>query len=363
MRRAVLVLCFVFAGRAWAGEIVLKNGDRLTGRIIRMDKATIEFETELFGKVSLPWNAVVKIQSDTPLYVGIAENQYVVGKIALRDDRVEIRSRTGDAVAYRKDAIHAMRTEDEQRAFLSKPRPKTPGLFDLWGGSLDAAISATRGNSESETLNFGLRAARVSPRDKAGFYFISIFSDSGRGTARFANTWRGGSRYDVNIGKRFFTFGFTDIEHDQFQSLDLRLVGGGGLGLNVVKHPKMTFQVFSGGSANHESFHNSVERQSREFVLGNDFTRQVNRNVSVAETLIVYPNLSSRGQYRVNFDSSIVTRLNNWLGWQVTLSSRYVSNPAAGRKNNDLLMTTGIRFMHRPDSAQNIEARPELRRK
>jgi hypothetical protein len=31
------------------------------------------------------------------------------------------------------------------------------------------------------------------------------------------------------------------------------------------------------------------------------------------------------------------------LAWQLTFSDRYQSNPVEGRKNNDILFTTGIR--------------------
>ena len=89
--------------------------------------------------------------------------------------RLEIEPKNGDTLEYAKDAVRAMRSEDEQRAFTSRPPAKTPGPFDLWGGSLDAAISATRGNSDTETVNFGVRAARVSPHNKLSFYLISIF--------------------------------------------------------------------------------------------------------------------------------------------------------------------------------------------
>src|SRR5438552_3398253 len=362
MRWALWLLYVLFSVRAWAGAVVLKNGDRLTGRIIRMDNSTVDLETDLVGKVSVPWNAIVNIQSETPVYVSVADEKVIVGNISMHDGRIEVRTKNSELpVAYPKDAVRAMRSEEEQRAFLSRSRAKSPGPFDRWSGSAEAAVSATRGNSTSETFNFGLRAVRISPHDKVGVYFLSIFSETGRKAAGFNNTWRGGYRYEMNMASRFFTFGFTDIEHDQFQKLDLRVVGGGGLGLNVLKNSKMRFQLFSGGSANREQFGNSSKRQSREFVLGYDLSRQLNRNVSVLQDFFVYPNLSARGEYRVNFDSSIVTRLNSWLAWQVTTSSRYLSNPAAGNKNNDVLMTTGIRFTRRPESAQNVEARPELR--
>lgn len=38
------------------------------------------------------------------------------------------------------------------------------------------------------------------------------------------------------------------------------------------------------------------------------------------------------------------TKLKNWLGWQISFSDRYLSNPPALLKGNDLLLTTGLRL-------------------
>jgi len=365
MRRALWIVYFVFCVQAWGGEIVLKNGDRLTGKILRMDQSNLEFETELVGKVSVPWSAVVRIESDTPVYVSIRDSEIVKGQLSMIDGRVQVHVKDAAPPEYPKDAIRTIRSEDEQRAFLARTKTKPPGLFKMWGGSLDTAISITRGNADTKTLNLGIRAARITPGNNVRLYVMTIFSDSStnKETTRFAEAIRGGSRYEVNFSKRLFTFGFTDLERDQFQGLESRFVGGGGLGVNLIKTSKTSFQVFSGGSSNREEFQNNVKRYSREFVIGNDLTRQLTPATSVTESFIIYPNLSSRGQYRVSFDSSIVTRLNRWLAWHVTTSNRYTSSPVTGKQHNDMLLTTGIRFVHRGESLQNVEARPELRRR
>ena len=36
------------------------------------------------------------------------------------------------------------------------------------------------------------------------------------------------------------------------------------------------------------------------------------------------------------------TKIWKWLSWNVSLSDRYLSNPAPGRKTNDVLYTTGL---------------------
>jgi hypothetical protein len=44
----------------------------------------------------------------------------------------------------------------------------------------------------------------------------------------------------------------------------------------------------------------------------------------------------------VNFDVGASTKISKWLTWNVSLSDRYLSNPAPGRKTNDVLYTTGL---------------------
>ena len=44
----------------------------------------------------------------------------------------------------------------------------------------------------------------------------------------------------------------------------------------------------------------------------------------------------------VSFDTGMSTKLSKWLTWNVSLSDRYLNDPAPGRKTNDLLYTTGL---------------------
>jgi hypothetical protein len=65
---------------------------------------------------------------------------------------------------------------------------------------------------------------------------------------------------------------------------------------------------------------------------------------TLSEQLSFFSNLSSVGDYRVTFDANATTKLKTWLGWQVTLSDRNISNPPLGLKGNDLLLSTGLRL-------------------
>jgi Protein of unknown function, DUF481 len=56
----------------------------------------------------------------------------------------------------------------------------------------------------------------------------------------------------------------------------------------------------------------------------------------------MFNSLSDTGAYRMNLDVGLSTRLKKRLTWNLSLSDRYLSNPAPGRKTNDWLYTTGL---------------------
>ena len=58
------------------------------------------------------------------------------------------------------------------------------------------------------------------------------------------------------------------------------------------------------------------------------------------------PLIGGSGGYRFTFNATASTKLKNWLGWQVTFSDNYISNPPFGIKGNDLLLATGLRLTY-----------------
>jgi Protein of unknown function, DUF481 len=135
---------------------------------------------------------------------------------------------------------------------------------------------------------------------------------------------------------------------------------GGGLGYHVIKSKNTQFDVFGGASFDQEYFSSyttanpapppalilvgSQSRHSAEIVAGESLSTKLGSRTTVSEQLTFFPNVSSTGDYRVTFDANAVTKINSWLGWQVTFSDRYISNPPLGLKGNDLLLSTGFRL-------------------
>ena len=332
----------VLCSEVLAGQVGLKNGDRLTGTVVRYDGENLILKSEFAGEVKIRWDAVEKIISDSPLYVSSKDGRVLVGPVTTADSVFEIQTSDAGKVALAKDAIQIIRSKDEQAAYEAEQARRGQAV---WSGALDAGLSATRGNADTLVIGLGSQVARTTQRDKLSLHAASLFARNSTSgvSVTTAEAIRGGARYDRNINDRLFGFALTDLERDKFQQLDLRLVFGGGLGYHARKTERMRLDLFAGGSYNREKFSTGLTRNSAEALVGEELSYKLSESTTLAQRAVLSPNLSEFGEYRFAFDLTGVTRLTRQLGLQVTVSDRYQSNPQPGIKKNDLLLTTGIR--------------------
>ena len=324
----------------------MKNGDRLTGAVVKVEADALTLNSDLAGVVKIPFASIASVDSGQPLSFILKDGQTIVGSLKADAELYTVTTKDAGKVETTKEKIAAIRSEDEQTRYLARlDRYTNPRLTDLWTGFFDAGYSATRGNAETNTFNFGTNATRATRRDKISLYFLSINTNARirNVMSTTANAVRGGGRYSINLSKKAFAFGLTDLEFDQFQQLDLRFVLGGG-GYHVIQNKRIAFDLFTGANLNKEFFSTGLRRTSTELILGNELSHKISSNMLLTERMVFYPNVSNSGNYRVNFDAGLVTNINKWLGWNVGFSNRYLSNPVLGNKTNDVLFTTGLRL-------------------
>ena len=343
-----------------ADQVTLKNGDRLSGVIVKSDDdaKTLLIKTELAGDVSIKWDAITAIMSTQPLHIVLSDGRVIVGRVTTSDGTLEIAT-DGGTVPAAHDAVKAIRDNATQAEI---DRLQHPRLLDYWSGLFDLGLSLTEGNSSTSALTIAGKASRVAPKNKFTLYYTQVYArDKNQSPAvTTANAIHGGVRDDFNLTEKLYAFGFTDFDEDALQHLDLRNVLGGGIGSHVLKTKNTQFDVFGGASFNQEYFASythanpapppvllqqpSQTRHSAEIVAGETLGTKLGPRTTVSEQLTFFPNLSSVGDYRITLDANASTKLKTWLAWQVTVSDRYISNPPFGLKGNDFLLSTGLRL-------------------
>jgi putative salt-induced outer membrane protein len=322
---------------AWADQITLKNGDRVTGVIVKKDGGTLTIKSALMGQLTVAWDQVTEIKSDSALNVVLASGT-VQAIVTTSDGRLQLQ---GQQQTVPLGEVVALRDADEQKAY---ERLLHPGLGQLWAGTASVGFAGTSGNAHTLTFTTGVNAARLTKTDKTSIYFSAIKASafvSGKNSDT-AQAVRGGLGYDHNVKPRLFVNVFNDYEYDRFQNLDLRFVLGGGLGFHAVKTEKSKMDVLAGIDYNRSKFNTPLTQNSAEFFWGDEYSLKLTGATSMVQSFRMFDNLTDTGTYRVNFDVGASTKISKWLNWNLSLSDRYLNHPAAGRKTNDFLYTTGI---------------------
>jgi putative salt-induced outer membrane protein YdiY len=361
---AMLAVAVLFLGAGtFADQITLKNGDRITGTIMNSDKKTLLIKTEAAGDVTVQWAAIEGISSAQPLHIGLSGGQVLVGPVKTENGKIEVATPTSGEVTASKDSIEVIRSDSGQAEYdAAIERLRHPHLLDTWSGLLDTGLSVTRGNSATISFSLAGKAIRQTDRDKITLYTTAIYgkNDNTSPSQTIAHQIQGGVRGDVNITPKFFVFGATDFNYNALQHLDLQNVIDGGAGYHVIKTKVTTFDVFGGAGYNQEYFSAyslvnptpppdtldfaAVSQKNAELLAGEELNTTLGKRTTVSENFTVYPNISGPSGYRFSFNSAVSTKLNNWLGWQITFADNYLSNPPFGIKGNDFIMSTGLRL-------------------
>lgn len=383
--RVVAGLLLLLVIPALADQIVLKNGDRLTGSIAKSDGKALVIKTDYAGDVTVKFDAIQSITSAGDLNVSLG-GKTVIGPVTTSGDDIVVATKAAGSVEAPKSSVTMMRSPAEQAAYEKTLRP---GLLDGWAGGANLGFALTAGNSETKNLNVGFNATRTGLHDKLILNETSIYATTSKAALQpispsltTANSNGGGIRYDRDFAPRAFGFGSGDFFNNSLQSLDLRYILGGGIGFHAIKTPNTTLDLLAGINYTHESFSDLMETvtnptppppantvfynhsdSSAALTVGDNLTHKFGKNSVFTQSFLLYPSFSQTNIafpgatpddvriLRGAFNLGLVTKLHKWLGWQVTLSDVFDNHPLASNppiERNDITFATGlnISFTH-----------------
>jgi putative salt-induced outer membrane protein len=353
-----LLACLGLTSAVFADQITLKNGDHLSGTIVKSDGKTLVLHTEFAGDVTVQFSAITQISTEKELHVTTSDQKTLVGPVTTSDGKIEVATKTGGPVEVPPGNVVLIRNDDEQAAY---DKLLHPGLLHGWNGGVNVGFSLARGNSETSNLALAVNAVHPTLNDKTTIYLSSIDTKNELATpTTVANLVTAGIRYDHNVNPRLFGFVGADFMSNALQNLDLRGVYGGGLGFHAIKSDSTVLDFLAGLNYTHETYSNGpvvtpvtvpatftsygVTNKFAALTLGEEMMHKAGKTTVLTEKLYFFPDLSDTGEYRATFDFGTVTKISKWLGWQNQFSDIYVSNPPPTSKKNDLILTTGLNF-------------------
>ena len=281
-------------------------------------------KTDFAGDIPVLWDSVASVVSSDPLHLQLKDGQTIVGPVSTSNDKFDVATKTTGDVATSKDAIVAVRNDAEQKTYDDTAyRLAHPRLTDFWSGILDTGLSVTRGNSSTLSFTLAGKAVRQTDRDKISVYTTAVYAtDNTTPPSRTtAHAIQGGIRGDLNVSDKFFVFGFTDNQYDEFQHLDLRnVLWAAAAAITSSKTKTRRSMCSRGGDFEQEYFSpnppdepTSVTRKTGEILFGEEYDTKLNGRTTISENATFFPNISDTGQYRFQFNATSATKLKSWL--------------------------------------------------
>jgi putative salt-induced outer membrane protein YdiY len=217
-----------------------------------------------------------------------------------------------------------------------------------WRAVLGLGASLSSGNTDAKNFALNTDAVRATAQDKTSLYGSAQYAKSGGTTT--GEQIRLGGRYDHNLSADLFAFGGLDLERNKFSNFKLHGLGSAGLGWHVIKSADTTLDVFGGLGYTSDKYFSAMvidgtNRSSFSYanlVLGEESTHKLSESTSFKQKLVVVPNLRQSGAWRANWDAGLSVAMSKTMNLNVGMALAHNSDPGAGRKATDTLLTTGV---------------------
>lgn len=254
--------CFAFFHSvASADEIRMKNGDVLTGKIVKKETDRVIFRTTYAGEIPIQWSEVANVISDQPVQIVLLDGTSVNG--------VLVKTEPGSAkVAFAKIKDEPQQddrpTEELPEASFDlvstkylNPTPDLTGEGMRWSGNMAAGATLTRGNNETKQLRFDAEtiARALQQRYTVGGHFNRA-EDRGRNTLFNSRAY---GKFDYFFSKKWYGYANTTLENDRFRDLRLRSTYGAGTGYQIFETPERNLSLEGGLNYVSEDYYEEEE--------------------------------------------------------------------------------------------------------
>jgi putative salt-induced outer membrane protein YdiY len=332
------LLLIVVCATAYAKRhdvIVMKNGDRLTAEVKRLENGILYVEPEYVSTpFGIDWFQVATVQSAAGFHVVLKNGEHAAGTIekisadqapgadfTIREDGREMRVSAADIVSI----------ESKKKSFL---RQLT--------GAVDFGYNFTSGNSQTQ-VSSDANATYLSTWWSTGASMISSFS--GQSGAPQTNL------VDVStFAERFLSgnssiVGLADFLHSSQQDLNLRTTLGGGYGHYWVRSNRSQFRGLFGAVYTHEDFRSataSPTQENIEALLGAQYQLFQFSRYSLFSQLSVYPGLSDIGRIRTTTKTTFSVKFINNFHTNLSFWDNFDSHPPINAKKNELGISNSV---------------------
>lgn len=235
-----------------ADEVVMKNGDRLSGQIVKMENRALTVKTSYAGDISVQWDQVASVRTDSVVHV-ILEDKTAAHGIVETTDTGELQLKTDTLAQPLQFSI--------DRVAGINPPSEPPMKFK---GRVNAGMDVKKGNTDTEAHHVdGELEART---EKNRYTFGGEANREEESGEETADNWLLYTIYDHFLTQKWFFYTNANFEQDDFKDLNLRTIIGAGSGYQFFESEIINLSIRGGIAYVNEDY--SVADQDDSYSAG-----------------------------------------------------------------------------------------------
>lgn len=335
MKKLLIALAACAGLTAFADTVYLKSGSTLSGSVKSVSATEIVFDSEDLGEVTIKTEMIVKLESLGDHVVQYKDETEETKSLAIADGEILA---DGDKLAM--DNVKEI-----------DPKPET------WHGSINAAYTATRGNTYDNTGSVLANVSRRWEDDRFTGNFSYVYSKSGASgqhKQRTADRWEVEGQEDHFWSSVFYSYVNAKYERDVIAQLESRYRIGLGLGYqwleNYDHEPTGIWNFNQEVGLNwvrEEYRHESVKKGgfvALRYAHHLKYNPKWNKDVECFHNLEVLPEVDDWEKFLAKADVGFETKLIYDFSFIGKVEWDFDSQPANGRKKSDMRYLAGLGY-------------------
>jgi len=334
MNAFLLIVFLLVTSTSYAAEktdiVIMKNGDRVTGEIRKLEAGILELKTDTMGIVNIEWRFISVLISKTQQSVETSDGRRWLGNLEKPIGGEDIVVNTKD------EQIHLLPTD------VVSVWPVAATFLD----KVDLDVSLGFDYSKATDIsNFNLGIDFLHRSDER-LTEASLRSDITRQPAGDDQ-----NRQDFHISQQFlrpeqkFRSWLVGLDSNDALGVDLRVYGGGAVGKYFIKTNNKWFSVSGGLLATQENAEGGFDEVNLEALLSSRyrFFRYATPERNFDTSVSIFPSLTDFGRVRVNLRSTFKLEFIEDMFWSMEFYATHDNQPLSGdAEKTDYGIITGL---------------------
>jgi len=293
----ILMAVLILSVNSFAGEVFLKNGDKISGTVVEDTYHQVTIDTEAMGEITIAKEFVDKVVTE------------------------------------------------EQMAAEEPPAPPPEEEYVEWTRKITLGYTQSGGNTDDSSFAGELFISQKTEDDERTAKITSFISTTN--DELDARKYYGMLRYAINFGyeKEWFNFYKIEWDQDRFANIDYRVTPSAGIGYWFSDEEDYKLLAEAALGWGYTKYYDGTESEGEMVLIPRGyFFKKIYGELAFIEDVTLYPSLEDFNRYRIHSETSLTQPISDNVAWKLSFIDDYNSSPSGSSKKNDYKLISSIDY-------------------